>query len=509
MRTTSPSPVALTLVLLACGGSHHGTAQGSPRDAGQEGGAASDSGAADRDGAVVASDASVTDHDAAGTDQDAPAQTFQYSPLTGPLSNPERGFYRSAAVAMDPYFDDYQKLGVRLVFSYVRLDAYRNQDLPQALLDAVTSGLDKARTAGMKLVLRFAYNDGPYPNSEPDASKAQILEHIAQLKDTLRANEDVIALVQAGFIGAWGEWHTSTNQLLDNPQDRQDIIEALLAALPAWMNTQIRYPPYKEAMYGAALDDAHAFDGSAAARMGHHNDCFLASDTDQGTYPDAQIDHFKEYVAADTRYVPMGGETCAVHDRNACSVAVPEMEKLHFSFLNEEYLDQVIARWHTEGCYEEIRDRMGYRLRLVQASFAPAARPGGQFLLSVQLRNDGFAAPFNPRTVEVVLRSPSDTQSAPVSEWEVRRWEPGADIVLKARVLLPASLADGTYQLALRLPDPHASVAGRVEYAIAFANQDVFDMATGDNRLGMIVLSQAGPGVADVKREQLEIQPLQ
>jgi hypothetical protein len=92
----------------------------------------------------------------------------------------------------------------------------------------------------------------------------------------LAANADVIAVLQAGLIGAWGEWHTSTNGL-DTPENKQTILLALLDALPASRMTQIRTPNAKGDIFGAsALGDAEGFDGSNKARTGHHNDCFLA-----------------------------------------------------------------------------------------------------------------------------------------------------------------------------------------------------------------------------------------
>lgn len=62
-----------------------------------------------------------------------------------------------------------------------------------------------ARDAGIKIILRFAYTatltaSSPYG----DATKARMLAHTAQLKATVRANADVIHVVQAGFIGTWG-----------------------------------------------------------------------------------------------------------------------------------------------------------------------------------------------------------------------------------------------------------------------------------------------------------------
>lgn len=41
---------------------------------------------------------------------------------------------------------------------------------------------------------------------------------------------------------------------------------------------------YEPASGASAIDGSAAHDGSHIARTGHHNDCFLASDTDYGTY---------------------------------------------------------------------------------------------------------------------------------------------------------------------------------------------------------------------------------
>lgn len=94
---------------------------------------------------------------------------------------------------------------------------------------------------------------------------------------------------------------------------RGEVLAALLAALPGHM-AQVRTPLFKQKIYGTgsgeanALPPANAFDGSDRARTGHHNDCFLASSTDFGTYSDVEND--KEFLAAETRYLPMGGESC-------------------------------------------------------------------------------------------------------------------------------------------------------------------------------------------------------
>ena len=78
----------------------------------------------------------------------------------------------------------------------------------------MTTDFATLRQAGLKAVVRIAYTNQLYftpstswPPVPPygDATKAQMLAHLAQLAPVLQANSNVIALAQAGFIGIWGE----------------------------------------------------------------------------------------------------------------------------------------------------------------------------------------------------------------------------------------------------------------------------------------------------------------
>ena len=100
-----------------------------------------------------------------------------------------------------------------------------------------------------------------------------------------------------GFVGAWGEWYFTQhfgNQGAISAaqwQDRRDVVDALLAALPTTTPVQLRTPAFKQHFFGAApLSAAAAFSGSDASRVGHHNDCFLASEDDAGTYTHRALD---------------------------------------------------------------------------------------------------------------------------------------------------------------------------------------------------------------------------
>ncbi len=150
--------------------------------------------------------------------------TLTFAPSQQPILNPERGFFVPMDLIGTTEFGGVRAAGYTLTRTYVRLDAYREQDLSQSLLDDLDKSLAGVRAAGIKVILRFSYNFGPYPNSEPDASKPQMIRHIEQLKPMLTKNADVIAWMEAGFIGAWGEWHTSTNGLDKSLDDKRDVL---------------------------------------------------------------------------------------------------------------------------------------------------------------------------------------------------------------------------------------------------------------------------------------------
>lgn len=473
-----------------------------PLDAGTDDVSAADVRTADVPGADVPSmppDAPISG--------DAPGRPVTFTRSDALFTNPERGFYRAVNLLAEsdlswlredhPYDT--------LLYSYVHLDDFRDRDIDAATLADLTASLDVARQDGFEVILRFAYNEGPYPDSEPDAPLSRIEAHIAQVTPILQANADVIALVQAGFIGAWGEWHTSTNDLDEDPAARRAVVEALLAALPATRSTQVRYPPYiAELIGGDPLDAASAWDASFASRIGFHNDCFVSSETDVGTYPSDEIERWRTFAATNSAFSPTGGETCDPFPaRSACAPAIEEMEAMHFSFVNRDYHPDIVEGWETEGCMEEIERRLGYRLVLTGGSLPEAVRPGGSFSVVLTIDNEGFAAPFNPRPVKLVLEGPGVRHEVTLPD-EIRSWLPGEHTVT-ARLGLPAGLAEGDYTLALWMPSADATLASNEAFSVRLANEGVW--ADGANRLGTIRIDDEAPGTADVAATELRLLP--
>lgn len=482
----------------------------------------------------------------------AQTSTVNYTTSTDDFVNPERGFYRYSETFASNYttLDSAEMVGYRslhtptnsadydvyssLVFRYFVLDDFVSSNITQDFLDSMAVDFAAARAAGVKLIPRFAYTiEATSGTCEVgwicplygDADKAQMLTHIAQLKPVLQANADVIAVAQMGFIGTWGE-NYYTDHFGDaspngqgylssqNWTDRKDILAALLDAVPAERMVQVRYPQMKQkflfgntattdASSSPPINPAQAYDGSDIARIGFHNDCLMASAADFGTFtsydnsPFDDTTNLKPYFANDSRYTAVGGETCSdgYNPFNNCvstgGNADQELRRLHYSYLNSQYQTAVNNDWVSGGCMEDIKKELGYRLALQEGTFSDEAQPGQLIAVDIELVNEGYAAPFNLRGVELVLRNSAtnETWFAKLTD-DPRFWlSHGATHDITATLCIPPNMPFGNYDLLLNLPDPMASIYARSEYAIRLANQlpggaDVWEAATGYNNLG-------------------------
>ncbi len=479
------------------------------------------------------------------------AQSTQitYKPSLKDFPNPERGFYRYSetrsgnyqvldANTLAGYRDLHQplddpnfKIHSSLVFRYFFLEDFKNSPISQSFLDNMELDFQAARDAGVKIIVRFAYTDEvdgsgcsnwicpPYG----DAPKEWVLFHIDQLAPVLASNQDVVAVIQMGFIGVWGEnYYTDFfgdasqppgfKLFNNNWQDRNEVLQKMLDVFPKKRMIQVRYPQIKQRLLGGInaptnyppLDLEEAFSGSDASRIGFHNDCFLASPTDFGTYNDYGNDslpsledttNLKPYLAADSKFVAVGGETCSPYNPyDNCSGSHPsaradsELRRFHYSYLNAQYNHpDVNADWIGD-CMEMIKKQLGYSFKLKNGSFPNTASTGQSISFSLDIENEGYATPFNPRKAVLVMRNTITGESwfAPLNT-DPRFWL--EQVSLQEEICLPSEMPEGSYELLMHLPDPEADLYFRPEYAIRFANllpnnQNIWEEVTGFNKLG-------------------------
>jgi hypothetical protein len=473
-------------------------------------------------GAGTAVSAPNTDTDR----QPRPSATIEYAPSDSVIANPLRGFYRhtethyredgSGYTPLDAgTLRSYRAQGTTQILRVFYLEKFADQTaLDPELLALVQADFDTAREAGVSVIVRFAYAQGgawPYLPPYGDAPVDIVLDHIDQLGPLLRQNTDVIATVQAGFIGLWGEWYY-TDDFADDPanpgvltetdwENRSAVVEALLDELPDDRTIQVRTMLFKQEILGVptgvdgALTQEQAFDGSDVSRVGHHNDCFLASPDDFGTFLSSPLSLDEEYLAADTRFVPMGGETCAINSpKSGWPSASTLMERYHFSYLNRDYNQDVLNSWGADGLNETSK-RLGYRFVLDRSTVTKSAPQRGEVArIHVDVTNEGWAAPYTERPALLVLQNKKGTWTVPFVEAgsgpaDARDWAPGSTTTIAAAACgLPA----GNYDAYLHLPPADASVRSNLDYAIQTANEATWLPATGLNDLHQTVVVNGG-----------------
>lgn len=432
---------------------------------------------------------SNTDDEGSNETVTGPIKTVNYNSTNDLFPNPERGFYKYTDSKGTPALSEqtlrsYRQKQISLIYRLYYLKDFKNAPISDAFLSQIKQDMEVARKAGIKMILRFAYS---LAMDEPDAPLAVILQHLDQIKPILQEDKDVIAVLQAGFIGSWGEWYYTTNNL-NNDAARKAILDKILEVLPTDRTVQVRTPNYKRNYIGVktAIKAEDAFSGKVVARIGHHNDCFMASVDDYGTYTDVAVD--KSYLNAEGLYLPIGGETCPPEgvDPADCDKAQAEMRNLRWSYLNEDYYKGVNDTWITGGCMDRIIREMGYRIVLQKGEYSEKHAPGSELYAAITLQNLGYAPPFNARKVELILRS-KDGKTTYVASLpdDPRKWQPYKVETINAKVALPTDLAVGDYKLYLYLPDPVSTIHDRPEYAIRLGNKDCWEAATGYNDLGI------------------------
>ncbi len=442
---------------------------------------------------------------------------------TSIFPNPERGFITmldKSVTKKSPNLIkgqestlDYhmQKDHITLILAHYYLSNFRaTETLPEEILKGFDEDMQVLREKGLKCIVRFSYTNGTYETNNGDESAKDaplniVQSHISQLKSHWQQNADVIFVFQAGIVGAWGEWYYTDNygnKRTTMNANRKAVVNALLDAVPQDRCIQLRTPLFKTSFIGNRnpLTASEAFTGTPKARLGHHNDAFLENYGDMGTYQDTAQD--KAYLAEETLYVPIGGESCILDDNVAVSNAsyaktTAEMSRLHWTFIQSGYSTVVTNRWRSDGTFDELNRKMGYRYQLISATLPETGAAGGKANIRLEIRNSGYAPLYNERHAYIVFKNGNKTYSSEL-QTDPRRWLPNGNVtVINEQITLPEMPA-GDYQMYLHMPDAYASLASKTAYSIRFANNGVWDASTGMNKLNAsIQISSDLPPVSD------------
>ena len=155
-----------------------------------------------------------------------------------------------------------------LVMCVFYLEDFKASPIPMQRLEFFDQQAHTVRRAGLKMIVRFAY-----AKSAADAEPLWVRKHLNQLAPHLRANADVIAVVESGFVGAHGEgWSTQHYgnegdiDLVDW-ENRNAIVRKLLRILPADRKVLVRTREMKSQLFGTALTTAADVPADRAGRL--------------------------------------------------------------------------------------------------------------------------------------------------------------------------------------------------------------------------------------------------
>jgi len=418
---------------------------------------------------------------------DISISNIAYTASSDVISNPERGFmhlwnvYSEGTPLNLVILQNLKNENVTIINRLYYLEAFKNSDLSTTQLNLIKTDFERLRNAGIKCILRFAYNSDP---NETDAPLNIIERHLDQLKPVFTENADVIAFVQAGFIGSWGEWYYTTNNLT-TPENKKAVLNKLLEVLPKEIKIQVRTPLYKQEFLGVStpMESNVGYGTTDVARIGFHNDCFLASADDYGTYQNISVE--KNYISKEALFVPTGGETCPPSDVPiaTCSTAEQEMTLLKWTYLNLDWYGPVLQEWRNNNCFSDFQKKLGYRILLKTSSLKKEVTVNSYFELNATLDNVGFAPVYNKKNTFLVFKAVSDgTSYKKVLNFDVRKVLPVVDYELKESVNL-SGIPVGQYELFLKIEDSYDTLSDRPEYSIQLANSDTWESTEGLNKL--------------------------
>ena len=342
-------------------------------------------------------------------------------------------------------------------------------------MEALFSAL---KDTNKQLIVRFLYDwEGKAKESEPDDLEL-ILRHMEQVSGVLNAYKDCIYLTQGLFIGNCGEINNSN---YNGMEDLRRLAEHYLSVTDPSIFLSVRTPAQWRQATG--LKESVSDFNSTAARIGLYNDGLMGSAGDLGTYGDADRgkpqpftwwgrEEELEFQNQLCRIVPNGGEAVVENPLNDFENAVSYLARLHVSYLNRGYDQNVLNKWAQttveEGIFAGfdgltyIERHLGYRFLIQQAQ---VDYDSGTDTISaeVALQNVGFAPIYRKANVYLVI---CDQSGQPVFReafsQDLRKLHGGEDTgeTLTFRMKVPVfGWQTGTYEVYFAVEDP---VSGQI-----------------------------------------------
>lgn len=386
----------------------------------------------------------------------------------------------------------------------------KDYDLDDTFFANLRKTLDNCRNNGCTVAMRFRYDANGKLNPEP-ATYDKMAEHIEQIrKDGLLEDyKDIIAFVETGFVGSWGEhWGGKYCSF----EDKARLVDIMLEAVPEEIPITVRTPMTFVTWAGieeSELGEYVSEKGSDAARIGLYNDGYMGSNSDLGTYHDRERDlKWLNRQSLNTYY---GGEFSGniefakQYDTYLPENAVPEMYYTHLSYINsniyELYKDYTFSEkydvenadnsaYYGETVFKFIRDHIGYRFVLRDCDLSKSVPQGDTLTIDADIENTGFSNPHIAQKAEILLEKDGNYIRTN-ADIDAREWLSCTTVSPKFEMKIPGGLETGEWNVYFKLSYGNNTQAEMAVRSVKFANKNTWNPALGANYLGSFTVTKS------------------
>lgn len=305
---------------------------------------------------------------------------WQFEESGRSIANPDRGFYIQIKTDRAHKIEEAAEK-VRVILLTLDMEEYKEEELAEEKLEELKEALDIAGKEHVSVIFRAAYG---FHSKVEEPERLELADrHIEQIAEILNSHKDQILVVQAGILGAYGEWHSSrylegTEE--ENRESRLHILRQWELYLDPGIKVAVRRPRF--------VREAIA-EGVLKGRLGIHNDALLSTDSDMGTYDDPGMEREDELIWAQEHLLGQinGGEMPTPGVLNTPENANREFAQLHMGYLNLKYNEEIIDRWaaitmEDTDAKSYLENHLGYRLFLTELVVR-------RFYLNEELTEDG------------------------------------------------------------------------------------------------------------------------
>ena len=487
-----------------------------------------------------------------------PINDISYQESLEETLNPYRGFYKSVQISYTKGNDNSSKnfTSYKDKLVHLRIDLSDFAAHPgindghesDVNIDSQTTNMQAAlkttlqnlRNNNTTAVVRIAYdnhysgytkdtwvkddkgNDVLMKRSVWEPQIKTVLQHQQAVGEIFAQFPDVIASVECGVFGPWGEMHSS--QIMSD-NNLKLVIDKWLEVLPESMTVTVRQPEHYCKWSGvpvASIQENVTAPGTLEYRVGVFNDGYLGSYDDRGTFRNRTKEvAWLENQAKHTLY---GGEIVLwesdpKHPSEELNNAVymeKEGFKTHTSYLNIGWNDNVIQDMRdttfkgTDPLYSGagvseftyVQNHLGYRYVVRNVKLTKETTKYENFALEADIENVGFANLIMEKKAYLIIKGTDSATSAYEKAYDLssldaslkessenadpRDWDSAATTVLKANVDIPDDFPSGAYQVYIKLVTDTENHPEYCELPIRFSNEDakIYDSELRANFLG-------------------------